>query len=532
MYDENFNTGENTSGNTNRSSDAAGSDYSAMRNSSVNVGSSGTGSANRDYDGYGAGASTQANGYGAGGAGAAGGFYDYRSYHAEGQGNGAQGQAAGANATRPMSRKERKAAEKAAKKAAKAAAKAAKPKKRVGRKIAFVASLGLCFGLFAGLGFYLGQQGAEQLTPAVETTSTPAISESQTALATESTESDGATVQSVTYTENDISDVVEKVMPAMVSIVNTTTTTTSIWGQTYSQESASSGSGIIVGETDEELLIVTNNHVVEDANSLEVTFIDESTASAKIKGLDSDMDLAVIAVAIEDLSSETLSEITVATLGDSNNLKLGEPVIAIGNALGYGQSVTNGIISALNREIELEDGSTGTFIQTNAAINPGNSGGALLNIKGEVIGINSNKIGGTTVEGMGYAIPISSASPIIAELMERQTRDKVSDDEVGYMGITMQEITDQIASMYNMPTGIFVYTVQEGSAAEAAGIKKGDIITKFDGQKVTSSTDLKSALQYYKAGDTATVTVERAMNGEYESIELEITLGVKPTTTQ
>lgn len=318
-------------------------------------------------------------------------------------------------------------------------------------------------------------------------------------------------------------------MPAMVSIVNKqVTTATDFWGQSYQRESSGSGSGIIVAENDDELLIVSNNHVVEGATSLEVTFIDGSTAEASIKGRDSDMDLAVIAVPLSSLSDETKSEITIATLGDSDNLKLGEPVIAIGNALGYGQSVTNGIVSALNRELELEDGSTGIFIQTNAAINPGNSGGALLNINGEVIGINSNKIGATTVEGMGYAIPISSASPIIAELMERQTRNKVADAEVGYMGITMQEITEQIIQMYNMPQGVFVYDVAQGSAAEAAGIKKGDIIVKFDGQKITSSTDLKDALEYYKAGETATVTVKRAVGGEYESIDLEITLGQKP----
>jgi serine protease Do len=230
---------------------------------------------------------------------------------------------------------------------------------------------------------------------------------------------------------------------------------------------------------------------------------------------------------LDSLSDETRDAIAIAKLGDSDNLELGEPVIAIGNALGYGQSVTNGIVSALNREIELEDGSTGTFIQTNAAINPGNSGGALLNINGEVIGINSNKIGGTTIEGMGYAIPISSASPIIADLMERQTRTKVADDEMGYIGITMQEITEQSMQMYNMPAGVFIYEVQQGSPAEAAGLKRGDIVVKFDGQKITSASDLQNALQYYKAGETTTITVKRSVNGEYESIDLEITLGAR-----
>ncbi len=275
-------------------------------------------------------------------------------------------------------------------------------------------------------------------------------------------------------------------------------------------------------------MIVSNNHVVESADTLTVTFIDGSEAQAQIKGLDSDMDLAVIAVSLSDLSEDTKNAITVATLGSSDELKLGEPVIAIGNALGYGQSVTNGIVSALNREITLENGATGTFIQTNAAINPGNSGGALLNMNGEVVGINSNKIGGTTVEGMGYAIPITSASPIIADLMERQTRTKVAEDEVGYIGISLQEVTSQISQMYNMPEGIYVVSVEEGSAAANAGIMKGDIITKFDGSSITSYSDLQKMLQYYAVGDSVTVTVQRPQNGEYVSIELNLTLGSRP----
>ena len=317
-------------------------------------------------------------------------------------------------------------------------------------------------------------------------------------------------------------------MPAMVSIVNNFTETANVFGQQYTQEEAASGSGIIVGKTEDELLIVSNNHVVESADTLTVTFIDGSEAQAQVKGLDSDMDLAVIAVSLNDLSDDTKNAITVATLGSSDDLKLGEPVIAIGNALGYGQSVTNGIVSALNREITLENGSTGTFIQTNAAINPGNSGGALLNMNGEVIGINSNKIGGTTVEGMGYAIPITSASPIIADLMERQTRTKVAEDEVGYIGISLQEVTSQISQMYNMPEGIYVVSVEEGSAAANAGIMKGDIITKFDGSSISSYSDLQKMLQYYAAGDSVTITVQRPQNGEYVSVELNLTLGSRP----
>ena len=367
-------------------------------------------------------------------------------------------------------------------------------------------------------------------------TDTAVVDEITSEATTESTQS-AQLATNVTYVESDVSNVVEKVMPAMVSIVNNFTETANVFGQQYTQEEAASGSGIIVGKTDDELLIVSNNHVVESADTLTVTFIDGSEAQAQVKGLDSDMDLAVIAVSLNDLSDDTKNAITVATLGSSDDLKLGEPVIAIGNALGYGQSVTNGIVSALNREITLENGSTGlengstgTFIQTNAAINPGNSGGALLNMNGEVIGINSNKIGGTAVEGMGYAIPITSASPIIADLMERQTRTKVAADEVGYIGISLQEVTSQISQMYNMPEGIYVVSVEEGSAAANAGIMKGDIITKFDGSSISSYSDLQKTLQYYAAGDSVTVTVQRPQNGEYVSIELNLTLGSRPAS--
>lgn len=400
------------------------------------------------------------------------------------------------------------------------------------RKAMVSVSLGLFFGLFAGIGFYAVQQGTGMLKTG---TDTAVVGEVASEAATESSQSTPQLATNVTYVESDVSDVVEKVMPAMVSIVNNFTETANVFGQQYTQEEAASGSGIIVGKTDDELLIVSNNHVVESADTLTVTFIDGSEAQAQVKGLDSDMDLAVIAVSLNDLSDDTKNAITVATLGSSDDLKLGEPVIAIGNALGYGQSVTNGIVSALNREITLENGSTGlengstgTFIQTNAAINPGNSGGALLNMNGEVIGINSNKIGGIAVEGMGYAIPITSASPIIADLMERQTRTKVAEDEVGYIGISLQEVTSQISQMYNMPEGIYVVSVEEGSATANAGIMKGDIITKFDGSSISSYSDLQKTLQYYAAGDSATITVQRPQNGEYVSVELNLTLGSRP----
>ena len=400
------------------------------------------------------------------------------------------------------------------------------------RKIMISVSMGLLFGMFAGVGFYAVQQGSQQITAAGGGAQVQAAAQEDAA----ETSSSGITLtntSNVTVVDSDVSSVVEEVMPAMVSIVNNFTETgTNIFGQTYSQSATSGGSGIIVGESEEELLIVTNYHVVEDADQLMVTFIDESEAQADIKGTDADMDLAVIAIPLSSLSQETINSISIATLGNSDTLKLGEPVIAIGNALGYGQSVTTGVVSALNREITLEDGSAGVFIQTDTAINHGNSGGALLNISGEVIGINSNKISGNSVEGMGYAIPISSASPIIADLMERQTRSRVDESEVGYLGINLQEVTAQISSLYNMPQGVYVLSTEEGSAAQHAGIMSGDIITEFDGERIDSYADLQAVLQYYASGDTATVTVMRPQNGEYVSLDLEITLGSRPVGSQ
>lgn len=402
-----------------------------------------------------------------------------------------------------------------------------------GHKLLLSISLGLFFGLFAGIGFYGVTQATGMLQKddaKVEASATAnSVADVNSTAEKDSQSGIKLTSSGVTVVESDVSDVVDAVMPAMVSIVNKYTETSQIWGQTYSEEKQGSGSGIIVAENDSELLIVSNNHVVESADQLTVTFIDGSEAEAHIKGLDADMDLAVIAVALNDINDETKNNIAVATLGDSDSLKMGMPVIAIGNALGYGQSVTTGIVSALDREITFSDGSTGKFIQTDAAINPGNSGGALLNINGEVIGINSSKIGGSVVEGMGYAIPITSASPIIADLMERQTRtDKVAAENMGYMGISLQEVNSQISQMYNMPQGIYVVSVEEGSAAQTAGIMNGDIITKFDGSKITSYADLQNVLQYYAAGDSAKITLMRPENGQYVQYDLDITLGSRP----
>ena len=423
------------------------------------------------------------------------------------------------------------------------------PEKKSGifRKFVLSISLGLCFGLFAGLGFYAFQLGIGQLADQEEQNQqeqqdrqeqdqqVKAVFGDNVVLppdlsqAIQAELSKYGLVNQVTYALADASNVVKQVMPAMVSIVNNSTETQSFWGQTYTRPVAYSGSGIIVAEKDEELLIVTNNHVVEGTSSLEITFIDGSTAEAVIKGLDVDMDLAVISVRLSNLSEDTKKAITVAILGNSDDLELGEPVIAIGNALGYGQSVSGGMVSALAREITFDDGSTGLFIQTDAAINPGNSGGALLNMKGEVIGINSSKIADTKVEGMSYAIPITSASPIIAELMDRQVREqKVTESERGYLGIRLQFLDASTAQMYGMPQGAYVRSVDENSAAAKSGLLHGDIIVSFDGQRISSTDELTDAMEYYRAGETVKMTIKRIIDGEYKSVELEITLGRRP----
>lgn len=424
-------------------------------------------------------------------------------------------------------------ADKAARKAAKAQARALKRGGGIVRKVVLSISLGLCFGVFAGIGFYVVSLGTGRIsrTDSGSTVVTELPEDMVKAPLPEKQEE--LKTQYITHVTDDVSGMVESVMPSMVSIVNNYVSTgMNFWGQTYKEPGVSSGSGIIVGTTDEELLIATNNHVVEDAQTLDITFIDNSTVQAVIKGVDTDMDLAVVAVPISSLSEDTLNSITVARLGDSDSLKLGMPVVAIGNALGYGQSVTNGIISALDREMTSQDGSTGRYIQTNAAINHGNSGGALLNINGEVIGINVARIddGAVSVEGMGYAIPISAAIPIIEDLMERQTRiEKVEESEKGYMGITMQTVTEEYSQMFGFPKGVFVREVTEGSAAEAAGIQVGDVIVKFDGQRISSSTDLQETIQYFRAGETVIITIKRAEDGGYATYDLEITLGARPS---
>lgn len=407
-------------------------------------------------------------------------------------------------------------------------------------------SLGLIFGVCAGIGLYvvealtgnadsdaelsevvISQDAVVETANEVHEEADEIMDETEDKTYDAVSKTDIDKTQTITTIVSDVSEMVESVMPAVVSINNTYTEKISYFGQTFTSEAQASGSGIIVGENDIELLVVTNYHVVESADKLGVVFADGSEVEASVKGTDMDMDLAVIAVKLENILNSTLNQIAIATLGDSDALKVGEPAVAIGNALGYGQSVTTGCISALNREMELEDGSTGTFIQTDAAINPGNSGGALLNVKGEVIGINSNKIGGEVIEGMGYAIPISAASPIIADLMLKETKNKVAKDERGFLGISGISVTEELADDYGMPRGLYITKVYEGTPAEEIGLKKGDIITSFDGEEITSMDELLILLEYYAKGDTVELVVMKAGSNGYRSTKVSVTLGDK-----
>lgn len=333
-----------------------------------------------------------------------------------------------------------------------------------------------------------------------------------------------STISANTAVVTDVSNVVENTMPSVVKITNVGTQTyNGFFGGTYEYES--NGSGIIIGQTEEELLVVTNQHVVAGANTLQVIFIDETSCEANVKGTDAEKDLAVIAVPIKSLKEDTLNKIKVATMGDSESVKVGEPAIAIGNALGYGQSVTLGVISAKDREVKTEE-YTNKLIQTDAAINPGNSGGALLNIAGEVIGINSVKYSSTEVEGMGYAIPISDAMPIINELMNKETKTKVDEAKKSYMGISGVDITSDVAQAYNMPKGVYVAQVTKDSPADKAGLKKGDIITKIADVSVTSFDELKAELEYHEAGSTVKVDILTQSKNSYgyESKSVDVTL--------
>ena len=384
------------------------------------------------------------------------------------------------------------------------------------------AAMALAFGVLASTAFqgsnYLYNKangGTVTATDKAELNIASAVSSSSTDAAGTDTDSSAS-----------VSAIAEAAMPSLVAITNKSVQEMqSMFGQTQAYESESSGSGIIIGKTDTELLMVTNNHVVSGAQDLSVGFVDESVAEAAVKGTDADHDIAVIAVKLSDLSEDTLSAIKVIEIGSSSDLEVGEQVVAIGNALGYGQSVTTGIVSALNREGTI-DNTTNTLIQTDAAINPGNSGGALLNMSGQLVGINSAKYSDTTVEGMGYAIPVDDVVDIIENLMNRQVRtEKAAEGERGFLGISGQDVTSEVSQAYDMPKGVYITSVETGSAAEQVGLQKGDIITKFDGTSVSALADLKEQLAYYKTGEQVEITYSTRENGQYAEKTATVTLG-------
>ena len=329
----------------------------------------------------------------------------------------------------------------------------------------------------------------------------------------------------------DVSQVVEEAMPAVVAVASTAVYQMPDFGfgwffggGSQSYEVPSSGSGIIIGENDTELLIVTNNHVVQDTVSLKITFVDDTAVDAAVKGTDTDTDLAVISVPLDQIPQETKEKIAVARLGDSDGLKVGQGVIAIGNALGYGQSVTVGYVSALNREIKTSDGNARVLLQTDAAINPGNSGGALLNMKGEVIGINAAKYSSTEVEGIGYAIPVSGVQDILDELMNRKTRSEVAEEKRGYLGIQGTTVDEDAAAAFGMPKGVYVYKILKDGAAADSQLREKDIITKLDGMTVKSMQELQKFLKGYETGETIELLVQRQEDGQYKEIQIPVTL--------
>lgn len=411
--------------------------------------------------------------------------------------------------------------------------KKAKEKKKggFGKKLATCAALAVVFGLVSG-GVFLGiaKVGGDALGINQQQQQPPAIgmvgshNDQNTADGNKEV-TDVTPVSNGNYT---VAQVAERCMPAMVGITNKSIQEVPSYFGFGSQnyESESSGSGIIIGQTDTELLIATNNHVVSGANTLTVCFVDDELVNAIIKGTDAENDLAVISVQLSEIKEETLSQIKVIEIGDSESLQVGDQVVAIGNALGYGQSVSSGWVSALNREVPIEN-MTLTLIQTDAAINPGNSGGALLNMKGELIGINESKYEDTAVEGMGYAIPISTATPILSDLMSRETRYKVDEADASYIGISCKDISSEFAEMYNVPTGVYVDSVVEGGPAASAGLQKGDIITEFDGTDTASYSDLISLLEYYAAGEIVEVTYYRTNNGVYTEQTTSVVLGAR-----
>ena len=422
-----------------------------------------------------------------------------------------------------------------------------KNSKKLAKKIGAITLSAVLFGSVAAGSF----QAVNYFSPVSKTTNsssqTSKSNSSSTSLLKTTTTSDSSNKGSL-----DVSDITTSAMPSIVAITNKSVQEVQDYfsqfgfggqGQTQTQETESQGSGIIIGKNDSELLMVTNNHVVEGADTLSVCFIDNQVYEANVKGTDAENDLAVIAVPLDSISDDTMSQIAVASIGDSDSLKVGEQVVAIGNALGYGQSVTTGIVSAVNRTLSSDssdtqdsnsssdDSSSATYIQTDAAINPGNSGGALLNMNGEVIGINSAKLASTEVEGMGYAIPISRVSDIIDNLMNQTTRTKVDSDKQGTIGIKGINVTSDVQEKYGLPEGIYVSEVTSGSAADKAGITSGSVITKFDGKSVTDIESLQDLLQYYKAGETVELTLQVPDGDSYKEKTVSITLGSKSDTS-
>ena len=388
-----------------------------------------------------------------------------------------------------------------------------KEKKKMPKFIKVI-SLALVFGIVASVAFQATNLVADRFLGTTESREVKSVDN------TKISQSTGETAKS------DIASIAEEVMPSVVSITNLSVQQVqSFFGGIQEQESKSVGSGIIISQNDSELLIITNNHVVEGNETLTVSFVDEESVEAQVKGTDATKDLAVIAVQTKEIKDTTMDQIKVASLGNSDQLQVGESVIAIGNALGYGQSVTSGIVSATGREL---DGIDEKLIQTDAAINPGNSGGALLNANGEVIGINTAKVATDTVEGMGYAIPISSVSDIIENLMNQETKTKVSEAEQGQLGIQGVDVTADSSEMYNMPTGVYVSEVIAGGGAKKAGITKGSVITGINGTSIDGMQALKEQLQYYRAGETVKITVATPeKNGEYAKRDVEVTFGKK-----
>ncbi len=422
-----------------------------------------------------------------------------------------------------------------------------KKKSGFGKKAVSVVCLGLVFGVTAGAVFsvpaYLSVKELNQARAALEqaqsqTDSGASGTQNSSSL---STTTNGLTTSNAAYAGNqidaNIAEIAKNCLPSVVSITNKGVTEVQTFFGKYLKDTEGSGSGIIIGENDTELLIVTNYHVVSGGTELTVVFSydedsdDPSIVTAKIKGYDADKDLAVIAVPLSEITDEMRSQIKVATIGNSADLELGQEVVAIGNALGYGQSVTTGIISALNREVTVSDDNGGTItnklIQTDAAINPGNSGGALLNMNGELIGINSVKVSSSSVEGMGYAIPISDVQSIIEELMLKESRDVVSESAQGYLGISGIDVPSEVSEAYDLPLGVFINKIYDNSPEANAGLSKSNIIIKFDGQTVKTMNDLQTLLTYYRAGETVDVIAMVAGADGYTEKTFTLMLGAK-----